>query len=93
MDNKGITHKKITKPHSICSIYEDSFNRNTTLDYIFTLTLKYIWDCYFSGRDAITKQALIQVLGEIRAFINTRPHHIISIYLKENLQVLKIPIS
>ena len=93
VDNKGITHKKITKPHSICSVYEDSFNRNTTLDYIFTLTLKYIWDCYFCGRDAIPKEALIQVLGEIRAFINTRPHHIISIYLKENLQVLKIPIS
>ena len=38
---------------------------------------------------ATPKDALITVLGELRAYIKTRPSQLISAYLKRNIQFLK----
>ena len=87
--NKGISVKNKNKTHKVCSIYDDTYDKSTALDFIFSLTLKYIMDCQQAYLIATPKDALTTVLGELRAYIKTRPSQIISAYLKRNIQVLK----
>ena len=90
VNNKGISYKNMNKAHTVCSIYDDTFDKSTALDFIFSLTLKYIMDCLQAHMIATPKDALVTVLGELRAYIKTRPGQLISTYLKRNIQILKI---
>ena len=90
VDNKGVKHKNRNKTHTVCSIYDETFEKSTTYDFIFSLTLKYIMDCLYADIEPSPKDALITILGELRSFIKARPNHLISTYLKRNIQVLKV---
>ena len=87
--NKGKPHKNVNKAHTVCSVYEGTFVKNTALDYIFSLSLMYIMDCHKAHLIATPKDALITVLAELRAYVKTRPNQLISAYLKRNIHFLK----
>ena len=89
VNNKGISIKRKNKTHTVCSIYDDTYDKSTALDFIFSLSLKYIMDCSQAHLIATPKDALITVLEELRAYIKTRPSQLISAYLKRNIQILK----
>ena len=90
VDNKGSMHKNRNKTHTVCSIYDETFDKSTTLDFIFSLTLKYIIECQQTNIVATPKDALFTILSEMRYFIKARPSHLISAYLMKNIQILKI---
>ena len=76
-------------PHPQCSIYEDNFDKCTALDLIWSLTIKYIMDCHYKDEVARPRTALFTVLRMLRFFINAWSFHLISIYLKRNIRLLK----
>jgi hypothetical protein len=87
---KGVAYKQGNKAHTVCSIYEESYEKSTALDFIFTLGLKYIMDCRMAKIVPFPKDALVTVLGELRAYVKTRPNQLISVYLKRNIKFLEI---